>query len=107
MYRVIKSKSPASYAVHRVIKVEDGETYIDSTPVVKASSKEDLYALLVAISEAYDDEHLDKGNVITIHKTMWNENDIPFFEDVSEDLLEAEFSEEELEDYAVLMDQKY
>ena len=95
MYRIVKSKLPEEYGIHKVIKEKDGELYVDAIPVLKSYTKAKLFLLLDELLEAKTHRTLDKKEVNLVHKTMWNENEIPFFEDISDEELETEFETEE------------
>lgn len=96
MYRVVKSKYQEGYAIHKISKIVKEEIYIDAEPILKAKSMAELKKLCNFIYSAVHMPALDKGDIIIQHKAMWNENDIPFYEDVTEDILEEEL----ISDYA-------
>lgn len=107
MYRVIKSKHPTAYAIHKIVKLEKGELYIEADPIIKVPEMYLLQEFLGDITKALSKDVLSKSEVIVLHKTLWNENDIPFFEDVADAVLEEEFSEEKPDDYQSVMDRIY
>lgn len=94
MYRVVKSKFQEGYAIHKIAKIVKNEIYIEAEPLIKAKSMSELKKSCIAISSAINSPILDKANTIMLHKTQWNENDIPFYDDVVDDILEEEFMNE-------------
>jgi len=94
MYRIVKSKKPTAFGIYKVSKIEKGETYIDAFPVISADTLKELLELLVKLNKAIEQETLDKSDVITLHNKLWHETDHPFFEDISEELIEDEFLDE-------------
>ena len=94
MYRVVKSKYQEGYSVHKVSKVVNEEIYVEAEPILKAKSMAELKKLVNFLYSAVSMHALDKANVITVHKTVWNENEIPFYDDIADDILEEELESE-------------
>jgi hypothetical protein len=93
MYRIVKSKYSSYYAIHKITKFSKGETYIEADPVIKAESLEQLKLIWESVNKAFAHSVIKKDHTIIQHRVTWNESDIPFYEDISETLLEQEFKD--------------
>lgn len=94
MYRLIKSKNPEGYSVHKILKIDKGETYVEAEPLLKAETVKKLHTLTKELNMALDKPSLNKSDIVLVHKTLWNENDIPFYDDIADEVLEQEFMNE-------------
>lgn len=96
MYRIVKCRYSKEFAIHKIAKKVNGELYIEADPAIKAESLSKLKKLCQELATAFTLPTLDKSDVVILHRTVWNENEIPFYEDISDDVLEEEYLNDDI-----------